>query len=332
MEKNRLILAFESSCDETCAAVVRVRGNEIEVLSNIISSQIEIHKLYGGVVPEIASRNHAMAILGVCQEALSAAGIKLTDVTEVAATTEPGLRGAVMVGQVFGEGLAAALKIPFRAINHLEAHISSIACKKLGEKIEVAKPPFVALLVSGGHTSLYRVQEWKKIQQITETVDDACGEAFDKVAKFLGLPYPGGVQIEKLAREYEESGGRDFIQFVKFAKSAGKKIFSFSGLKTAVVTHVNREKAAGRTINIAQIAASFQREAVAQLVAITLDALKKSHLKTLAVCGGVSANAYLRAALENAVSALGVRVIFPAMQFCTDNAAMVGVCAAVSTS
>jgi N6-L-threonylcarbamoyladenine synthase len=192
-----LVLGFESSCDDTCAAVVKCEKNRIICMSNIISSQVDIHKLYGGVVPEIASRNHAMAILGCAQTALNGAGVKMGDISRICATTEPGLRGAVMVGQIFGESLANATQKPFEKINHLCAHIASVF---INTDTDFA-PPFLALVASGGHTALYHVRAWDDINLVTQTVDDAVGEAFDKVAKILGLPYPGG-------EGYPRFGGR----------------------------------------------------------------------------------------------------------------------------
>jgi len=298
--KSKLYLAFETSCDETCASVVR---EDLTVLSNVISSQIDIHKLYGGVVPEIASRNHAMSLMGVCEEALARANVTLADITHVCATTHPGLRGAVMCGEVFGKSLAQGLKVPFIAVNHLAGHIASVALS------ERATPPFLCLLVSGGHTSLYKVNKWNDIKLLVQTADDAVGECFDKVAKMLGLEYPGGVQIARQALNANPDA--PLIQFVKNPRHDG---FSYSGLKTAVLNHLQKN-----STEKALICASFQHEAIMQLVDRSNQALQKHNIKTLCVCGGVSANQYLRNKLPDA--------IFPKFEYCTDNAAMIAAAA-----
>ena len=333
-DKAAVVLAFETSCDETCAAVIKTDGkNSIQVLSNVISSQIDIHKLYGGVVPEIASRNHAMAVLGVCEEALEQAGVTLDGVTKIAAVTKPGLRGAVMVGQVFGESLATARKLPFIPVNHLAGHIASVAIPNEKEtdknsdstalqKIDFRLSfPFLSLLVSGGHTSLYKVKKWNDIGLLCETSDDAVGECFDKVAKILGLEYPGGVKIEKLAKEYKG----ELITFV--TKPSKKDGFSYSGLKTAVLNFVQKNATGGVGFSLPHICASFQHEAIMQLVDKSVQMMKAHNINTICVCGGVSANGYLREKMTDAVTGLGGRVIFPEMQYCTDNAAMVGMAA-----
>jgi N6-L-threonylcarbamoyladenine synthase len=322
----RIILAFETSCDETCAAVLKVENGTLTVLSNIVSSQIEIHKLYGGVVPEIASRNHAMAVLGVCDTAIKTAGVKLPEITEIAATAEPGLRGAVMVGRVFGSSLADARKIPFTAVNHLAGHIASVAIQN------TVNFPFMSLLASGGHTTLYLVKSWQGITPLAQTIDDACGEAFDKVAKILGLEYPGGVKIEALAKQYNG----DFIQFVKHPKRGDN--FTYSGLKTAVLSYVNsiknspfKEGGGTRSVSgdVPQICASFQHEAIMQLVTKTIAMMRRHNVKDLCVCGGVSANGYLRAQMTCAAAEIGATVIFPKFEYCTDNAAMIAAAAAL---
>jgi len=293
----------------------------IKVLSNVISSQIEIHKLYGGVVPEIASRNHVLAIQTVYEEALRQAGVTLDDITQIAATTHPGLRGAVMVGQVFAESLAVASKKPFIEVNHLAGHIASVSlrgdCHVASRSSQQApqfhgnpEPPFLTLLVSGGHTSLYKVTAWDNIELLCETADDAVGEAFDKVAKLLGLGYPGGPAIAKEAEKYQ---GKDFIQFVN--KPNKKDGFSYSGLKTAVLNYLQKNK----DFNVARLAASFQHEAIMQLVDKCKSEMKRHNIETLCVCGGVAANKYLREHLPFAY--------FPAMEYCTDNAAMIGAAA-----
>jgi len=303
-----MILAIETSCDETCASVV---GADLHILSNVTNTQIDIHKLYGGVVPEIASRNHAMNILGVVEEALSRAKITKSDLTAIAATTHPGLRGCVMVGAVFGESAAAALKIPFIPVNHLAAHIASIS---LSGAFPPAPPlrrpnesnfPFLCLLVSGGHTALYHVKSWDNIHLLTQTIDDAVGEAFDKVGKILGLEYPAGPKIETLALQ-------NTAPLITFVKNNKCKQFTYSGLKTSVLHYKDKT-------NIPNICASFQHEAVSQLVTRTREWQRKLGVNTVCVCGGVSANKYLRAQLPDA--------IFPPFEYCTDNAAMVGAAA-----
>ena len=311
---HKLVLAFETSCDETCAAVV---DGSLNVLSNVVSSQIEIHKLYGGVVPEIASRNHVLAIQTVCEEALNQAGKIFGNLTDIAATTQPGLRGAVMVGHVFGESLANALDIPFTEVNHLAGHIASVAIT-----YKDLKPPFLSLLVSGGHTSLYKINNWQDVHMLCETTDDACGEAFDKVAKMLGLGYPGGVQIQHVA---EQSKG-DVSSYITFVQKPNyqKSSFSYSGLKTAVLNYLNRKKQKGEDIDVPFVCASFQHEAVEQLVIKCIAELQKSGIRILSVCGGVSANLYLRKRMTEECEKKEVSVFFPEFKYCTDNAAMIG--------
>ena len=365
-----LTLAFETSCDETaCAVVSSTLGADghprPEVLSSIVSSQIDIHKLYGGVVPEIASRNHIMAITNVMHEALKTAGVTLKQITQIAATTHPGLAGAVMVGRVFAESLATALNLPFREVNHVAGHIASVTLAKHNP------PPFLSLVVSGGHTSLYKVTTWSDITLLAATTDDACGEAFDKVAKILGLPYPGGVEIEKqggsfYARHCEEpslnchceepQGDAVISPLLRFVQKPNyhKDGFSYSGLKTAVLNYVNRLKQkwgnssttfrccespphtppASKTVDnitpaldIPHICASFQAEAVAQLVIKCEQHLKKTHIKTLCVSGGVSANRHLREQMTQMCARHGVSVHFPELCYCGDNAAMIAAAA-----
>lgn len=314
-----LTLAFETSCDETAAAVV---DSQFNVLSNVVSSQIDIHKLFGGVVPEIASRNHLLRIECVLEEALRLANVQIGDISQIAATVQPGLTGAVMVGRVFAESLSTAIGVPFIGVNHLNGHLASI---NLTHKN--IQPPFLSLVVSGGHTSLYRVTEkggWQT-ELLMSTTDDACGEAFDKVGKFLGLPYPGGPHIAKLAASCKVSPEGYF----KFASKMdySKPVFSYSGLKTAVLNHVNRTKQKNETLDLSLIAASFQFEAVHQLVEKCTSALKKYKSDTLCVCGGVSANEHLRTTMQTACEKSGARVFFPELQFCGDNAAMIAAAA-----
>ena len=311
MEK-RYILGLETSCDETSAAVVTGEG---KILSNIVSSQIPIHQKFGGVVPEIASRNHVMAVENVVDLAVKQAGIKLADITCVAATTEPGLPGAVMVGRVFGDSLATVLGVPFVPTNHIAGHIASVM-------VDAEVPDvWLCLVASGGHTSLYRVEQNGKgwlAKVICQTVDDACGEAFDKVAKVLGGTYPGGPWISKAAEGY----GGELIRFVA-SNNLVRGNFSYSGLKTAVLNHVNRAKQLGEDIDVPGLAASFQAEAVGQLVDICVAELRKSGAKFLGVAGGVSANKLLRERMTATCAELGAQVVFPPMELCGDNGAMI---------
>jgi len=319
-----LTLAFETSCDETAVAVVSWSGldkqslgfanrfvadaprNDVVVLSNVVASQIDIHQRFGGVVPEVASRNHLLAIESVTEEALRRAGVSLGEITQVAATTHPGLPGAVMVGRVFAESVATALGLPFREVNHVVGHIAS--CVLTNPQL---RPPFMALVVSGGHTALYKVQSFKSIKLVATTTDDACGEAFDKVAKVLGLSYPGGPQIAKLAAEFKGESDLVFMPSKNYKKDSN---FSYSGLKTAVLNYVNKRKQKGEELNLPEICFAFQREAIGQLVS----KIPKTNLP-LAISGGVAANEYLRQQFPDAV--------FPDVSLCGDNAAMVGAAA-----
>lgn len=304
--KDQVILGIESSCDETSAAVI-VNG---ELKSNIISSQIDIHRRFGGVVPEIASRNHLTAILPVIDEALTAAGKKLTDITAVGVTYGAGLVGALLVGVSAAKALCYSLKVPLYAVNHIEAHIAAnyISSPELS-------PPFLAVVASGGHTGVCKVSGYNEFAMLTSTVDDAIGEAFDKVARALGLPYPGGPQIDKLA-----AGGQANIRFTAHKH---KSQLSYSGLKTAVINYLHTLSQRGEAPVIEDVCASFQHEAVDMLVDCAASAIKRSGLKTIVAAGGVSANSYLRSSLVSCGEQLGAKVYFPPMALCTDNAAMV---------
>lgn len=308
MRKNKqtVILGIETSCDETSAAVMR--GDEL--LSNIISSQIEIHRRFGGVVPEIASRNHLTAILPVIDEALRAAGITRGDIDAVAVTYGAGLVGALLVGVSAAKALAYALGVPLYAVNHIEAHIAAnyISSPEL-------KPPFLAVVASGGHTGIARVDGLNEFRMIASTTDDAIGEAFDKVARALGLPYPGGPEIDKLAR----TGAPD-IEFVSH-KRVGN--ISYSGLKTAVVNYMHKLEQRGETPNKADICASFQKTAVDMLVDTAIAAVEQTGIRTLCLAGGVAANSYLRDKLKAEGERRGAVVYYPPMSLCTDNAAMI---------
>jgi len=300
-----LTLAFETSCDETSVAVV---DSDLKVLSNVVASQIDIHKRFGGVVPEVASRNHLLAIESLTDEALRVAGVSLSQVTRIAATTHPGLVGAVMVGRVFAESIATARNLPFVEVNHIIGHIASCVLSNLE-----LKPPFIALVVSGGHTSIYRVQDYKKIKLVASTMDDACGEAFDKVAKVLGLSYPGGPEVSKMASQFKGDTSLVFMPNVNYKKTSN---FSYSGLKTAVLNCVNRKRQIGKELNIPEICFAFQREAIGQIIA-KCEMVKEK--LPIAISGGVAANRYLREQFPDA--------FFPEPELCGDNAAMIGAAA-----
>lgn len=308
--KDILILGIESSCDETSIAVVK---NGREVLSNVIASQIEIHKRFGGVVPEVASRNHLMAIDNVLTEALEKANVTLKDIDAIAVTYGAGLMGALMVGVTYAKSLAFSLNIPLIKVNHIKGHISAnyIATPTL-------TPPYIALIVSGGHTAIVKVADYVNNVLIGSTVDDAVGEAYDKVAKVLGLGYPGGPIIDKTAKE-----GTANIKFVKSDALKNSFNFSYSGLKTAVINYLHNLEQHGEKPDVKNVCASFQNEAVGVLVEKSIKACKKFKFKKLAVAGGVAANSYLRSELKKAGEENGIEVLFPPMVLCTDNAAMI---------
>lgn len=310
-KKDVLVLSVESSCDETSIALVK---NGRDVLSNIISSQIDIHKLYGGVVPEIASRNHIKNISSVLDEALQQAGKTLQDVDAVAVTYGAGLIGALLVGVNFAKTLAYALKVPLIAVSHVHGHIGAnyISHKDL-------MPPFLCLMVSGGHTALVQVDNYCSFKLLGSTVDDSVGECFDKVARVLGLSYPGGPNIERLAKE-----GKGEIKFNYHAPLPNSLDFSFSGLKTAVVNFVHNKEQKGEEFSKADVAMSFQNLAVEELANKTSLAIKKVGAEKLVIAGGVGANLALREKLEKMCANLGVKMFAPNLKFCTDNAAMIG--------
>lgn len=304
------ILAIESSCDETAAAVIKGKN----IISNVISSQIEIHKLYGGVVPEIASRNHILAIDNVVKDALAKAGLSLQDIDVMAVTYGAGLLGALLVGVSYAKALAYSLNIPLVAIDHIKGHI----CANFTEYKDL-EFPFICLVVSGGHTEILNVKSYSEMEVLGSTRDDAAGEAFDKAARVLGLPYPGGPQIEKAAKS-----GKNVVKLPHAFKGARHLDFSYSGLKTAVINYVHNKEAKGEKINISDVACSFQTEAVGVLIANTLKALKKYKSNTIVVAGGVAANQCLREGLLRAAAPNNVKVILPPKSLCTDNAAMIG--------
>ena len=308
------ILSIESSCDETSVAIVE---NGRNVLSCVIATQIEIHKRFGGVVPEVASRNHILAIETVTNEALSQAGLSFDDIDAIAVTYGAGLLGALLVGVNYAKGLAYALKKPLLAISHIKGHIASnyISHKKL-------EPPFICLLVSGGHTAILNVKSFTDFELVGSTVDDAVGECFDKVARVMGLSYPGGVNIDRYAKEGEAN-----IDFVHKNILAGTYNFSFSGIKTAVINYVHNKQQKGEEINIPNISASFQNLVVDELASKTLKAINESGLKRLVVAGGVAANSFLKQRLTDECEKQEIELYMPELKYCTDNGAMIGACA-----
>lgn len=314
-EENITILAIESSCDETAAAVVR---NGREVLSNIISSQIDLHTLYGGVVPEIASRKHIERIDQVIGEALRTAGMELGDMDAIAVTYGPGLVGALLVGVSAAKAISFATGIPLIGVHHIEGHISAnyIENKEL-------EPPFVCLVVSGGHSHLVKVMDYGRYEILGRTRDDAAGEAFDKVARAIGLGYPGGPKIDKVSGE----GDPDAVKFPR-AKVAGAVYdFSFSGLKSAVLNYINSCEMKGIAIYQADIAASFQKAVVDVLVEHSMQAVQECGMKKFAIAGGVASNSALRQALTEECEKRGIAFYRPSPVLCTDNAAMIGAAA-----
>ncbi len=306
------ILSIESSCDETAAAVVR---NGRQVLSNVISSQIETHKLFGGVVPEIASRCHILAIDNVVSQALEDAKMTFNDITAVAVTCGPGLVGALLVGISHAKALAFALNKPLIPVHHIEGHIAA-------NYIEDPEwePPFICMVVSGGHTHLVHIKDYSEFDILGRTRDDAAGEAYDKVARVLGLPYPGGPRIDKLSLE----GDPNAIKFPRVTLENGSYDFSFSGLKSAVLNYINKASMKGEQINNADVAASFQQAVIDVLVQKAILACKEYNSKKFALAGGVSANKHLRAAMQAACDENGITFRVPAPILCTDNAAMIG--------
>ena len=308
------ILGLESSCDETSAAVVEMGEGVRKIRSNIIASQIDTHRLYGGVVPEIASRAHIEAISRITYEALEVAGITLEDVGLVAVTSHPGLIGALLVGVNFAKSLAYANNIPLVGVNHIKGHIA--ANYLAHEKLE---PPFTALVVSGGHTSIYNAENYTSLAEIGGTRDDAAGEAFDKIGRVIGLPYPAGAAMDKLACE----GDKNAVTLPSPALAGDTLDFSFSGIKTAALNYLNSAKQAGVEINRADLAASYTEKIVSAVVKKTEMALLRDGSKKLAVAGGVAANSHLRAALETMCKKRKVEFYVPPLSLCGDNAAMI---------
>ncbi len=313
MEKDTYVLAIESSCDETAAAVIK---NGREVCSNIIFSQIELHKLYGGVVPEIASRKHIEKINQVIEEALLEAKMSLDDIDAIAVTYGPGLVGALLVGVAEAKAIAYATKKPLVGVHHIEGHIAANYIENLD-----LEPPFMCLVVSGGHTHLVKVLDYDQFEIVGKTRDDAAGEAFDKVARAIGLGYPGGPKIDALAKE----GNKEAIAFPRAKVDGNEYDFSFSGLKSAVLNYLNQCEMKQIEVNRADVAASFQYAVIDVLTTHAIQAVKEMGMDKLAVAGGVASNSSLRESLQQACEKEGIQFYHPSPLYCTDNAAMIGV-------
>lgn len=311
-QKDIIILAIESSCDETSIAIVK---NGREVLSNVISSQIDTHRVFGGVVPEIASRKHIEVIDLVIDEALEQANKKFSDIDAIAVTYGPGLVGALLVGVSYAKSLAYTLKKPLIPVHHIEGHIYAnyIEDKDL-------KPPFISLVISGGHTHIVYVEDYGKFKILGKTRDDACGEAFDKVARTIGLKYPGGPEIDKLAK----TGDKYAIELPRVMIDTDDYDFSFSGLKSAVLNFVNKSKMTNLPFKNEDLAASFQQAVSDVLVFKTIKACKENNIKILTLAGGVSANSFLRKSMQDACDKEGIKLCVPSLKLCTDNAGMIG--------
>lgn len=311
----KIILAIESSCDETAVAITQGR----KVLSSVIASQVEEHKLYGGVVPEIASRRHAEAIYGLTEQALTEAGLTRKDIEAVAVTTAPGLIGALLVGVNFAKGLAMSLGVPLIPVHHLRGHIAAnyITAPEL-------KPPFLCLLVSGGNSVVAKVTDYTDFEILARTRDDAAGECFDKAARAMGLSYPGGVTLDKIATE------PDFKKYpLPFPHVEDSEYdFSFSGLKTAVINIIHNAEQKGEQVDIPVMAATLRSRVCDMLVNSTFALAEKHSIKTVVVAGGVSANSELRKRMKETALSNGVDLYYPELCYCGDNAAMIGVQAA----
>ncbi len=310
-----LILAIESSCDETAAAVVK---NGREILSNIIYSQVDLHAVYGGVVPEIASRKHIEKIDQVIDQALKEADVGLGDLSAIAVTYGPGLVGALLVGVSAAKAISFASGLPLIGVHHIEGHISANYIEH-----PQLKPPFLCLVVSGGHSHLVAVKEYGTYEVIGCTRDDAAGEAYDKVARAIGLGYPGGPKIDRTARE----GNPDAIRFPRAKVENGIYDFSFSGLKSAVLNYLNSCEMKGETISQADVAASFQKAVVDVLTTRSMDAIRELGFRQFAIAGGVASNTALREALREACKRQQIAFYYPSPVYCTDNAAMIGAAA-----
>ncbi len=309
-----LILALESSCDETSAAVCEFDGDKRIVRSNIIASQIETHKLYGGVVPEIASRAHCDAISSITYEALEVAGVTLGGIDAVAVTSNPGLIGALLVGVNFAKALAFANGKPLIPVNHIKGHVAANYFVH-----EDLRPPFLALVASGGHTSLIKVSDYTEFETVGRTRDDAIGEAFDKVGRVMGLPYPGGAEMDRLAT----IGNKDAIKFPSAAVVGDNLDFSFSGLKTAVINYLHNSEQKGEVIIREDVAASFTKAVTASVVKKLDMACTATGMNNIVIAGGVAANSHLRAAIEALAKKRCAKVYMPPRELCGDNAAMI---------
>ncbi|MGA9522355.1 MAG: tRNA (adenosine(37)-N6)-threonylcarbamoyltransferase complex transferase subunit TsaD [Myxococcaceae bacterium] len=306
------VLGLETSCDETASAVVE---DGRRALSDVVSTQVDIHRRWGGVVPELASRNHVVQVMPVVDEALSRAGVTLDDIDLISVTSGPGLVGALLVGLQVAKALSLAKGIPYVGVNHLEGHLLAIRLLE-----DAPEPPFLGLVVSGGHTSLYEVRNFGDYRLVGSTRDDAAGEAYDKVAKILGLPYPGGPLIDQLAQQ----GDPTAIRFPRALPAWDVLDFSFSGLKTSVLTHVRRHgMPEGQALS--DLCASFQEAVADSLTKKLIEAAKKSGLRKLVLCGGVAANSRLRSLAQERAADRGFELFLPPKKLCTDNGAMIAV-------
>lgn len=314
-----LILGIESSCDETSASVVERNGEGILIArSNVVASQIETHRLYGGVVPEIAGRAHIEAVSGVVDQALKDAGITPPQLDGVAVTTHPGLIGALLVGVNFAKAFAFSNKLPLLSVNHVHAHTAAAYLTDTE-----LKPPFLALVVSGGHTSFYLVKDYTDYEELGGTRDDAAGEAFDKIGRVIGLCYPGGAAMDRLAREGDERGGKKYVTLPSPALAGDNLDFSFSGLKTAALNYLNSARQKGEEPDKALFASAFTDSVVSAIAKKVPGALERSGCERMVLAGGVAANSHLRERLEQVCRRRGARLIVPPVSLCGDNAAMV---------
>jgi len=304
------VLGIETSCDETAVAVVE----DGRILSNLIGSQVDLHRRFGGVVPELASRAHVEALTPMMDEALEQAGCRFADLHGVAVTVGPGLVGALLVGMAAAKSVALATGAPLVGVNHLEGHIYANFLEH-----GPPDPPYVCLVVSGGHTMLVHMEEEHRYRLLGQTLDDAAGEAFDKIARFIGLGFPGGPALDKLAR----TGNPDAIRFPRAMADSGDYDFSLSGLKTSVLRHVKAERAGGRDVDPADLAASFQEAIVDVQVDKTMRAAQETGAKTVLLGGGVVANTRLRERMQRGGDERGVRILYPSIELCTDNGAMI---------
>lgn len=308
------ILGMESSCDETSASIVEIIDEKPYIRSNIVASQIDIHRLYGGVVPEIASRAHIEAVSRITHEALDEAGITLKDLGAIAVTSSPGLIGALLVGVNFAKSLAFANNIPLVPVDHIKGHVAAAYFA-----YEDLKPPFLALVVSGGHTSIYHIKDYAEFEELGTTRDDAAGEAFDKIARVMGMPYPGGAALDKLAYE----GDPKAIKFPSPALHGDNLDFSFSGLKTSALNYINSNAQKGIEISFADVAASYTDTVVKAITQKVESAIKKTGTTTFAISGGVAANSHLRSSLSRLCERKGIAYACPDKTLCGDNGAMI---------